>query len=96
MCQGNVQDISPWLRNPADAHIDFRNLVPGGIVHNTGLGQVKDSLKGTHGIGRVGTINTIGGDSWNRRVVLGDTVYLLLDLHHLITGGSYIQVIAGP
>lgn len=41
---------SPRLRNPAHAYIDFRDLIPGWIVHDTRLGQVKDPLEGAHGV----------------------------------------------
>lgn len=65
---------SPRFCNPAHAHINLRNLIPGRIVHNSRLGQIKDSLEGTHGICGVLPVDTVRGNPGDGRVVLGDAV----------------------
>lgn len=66
--------VSPRLRYSADSHKDLGDLIPGRIVHNTRLGQVKDSLEGAHGVCGVAPVDAVGGDSGNRGIVLCDTV----------------------
>lgn len=62
------------FRNTADAHIDFRYLIPGGIVHHAGLGQIEDALEGTDGVGGEGTVDTVCGDDRYGRIVAGNAV----------------------
>ena len=64
----------PRLCDSAHAHIDFRDLIPGRIVHNTRLRKVKDPLEGAHGIGGIVPVDAVGGDSGDGGVVLGDAV----------------------
>ncbi len=90
------QKVSPRLRYPAHAHIDFRNLIPGRVVDDSGLGEIKDALEYPDSLGGARTIDAVRGDAGNGGIILGDAVQLLLDLQHLIPGGSDAQVITGP
>lgn len=90
------QKVSPRLRYPAHAHIDFRNLIPGRVVHDPVRRQIKDALEDPDRLGGAGTVDAVGGDPRDGGIILGDAVQLLLDLQHLIPGGSDAQVITGP
>ena len=73
--RGNARiRMSPRFRNPAHAYIDFRNLIPGRIVYDPRLRQIKDSLEGTHGVCSVLSVDAIRGNPGDCRVVLGNAV----------------------
>lgn len=65
---------SARLCDPADPHIDFRDLIPGRIVHDTGLGKIKNTLEGAHRIGGSGTVDPVCGNTRDGRIILGDAV----------------------
>lgn len=87
---------SSRLGNPAHAHINFRNLIPCGVIHNAGLRQVEDPLERAHRIGGVIAVDAVRRDTRDRRIVLGDAVELLLDLQYFIAGGADIKVVSRP
>ena len=45
------------------AYIDIRDPVPGRIVYDTGLWQIKNLLEGSDGIGSILAMDTISGDA---------------------------------
>ena len=47
------------LGDPGDAYIDFRDLIPGGIVYNPGGGQAKDRLDLLHRSLGGGTVDAV-------------------------------------
>lgn len=87
--------LSPGLGNPGYAYIDIRNFVPGGIVGDAGLGQVKDALENPDCIGGGGTVNAIGCDGGNGRIISCNTVQLILQLANLVAGGTDAERISG-
>ena len=58
------------LRNPGDTDIDIADAVPGRIVDNTGLWQMKDLLEGFYGIGGILAVNTVRSDLRDQRIAL--------------------------
>ena len=66
--------LSARLGESADSHEDFRDLIPGGIVHDSGLGKIEDSLEHSHGFGGSGAVDAVGGDPGDGGVVLGNAV----------------------
>lgn len=64
----------PRLRYPADAHIDLRDLIPGQIVHDSRLRQIKDPLEGTHGVGGILSVDAVRSDFGDGWVVLCNAV----------------------
>ena len=52
---------SPRLRNPAHAHVDFRNLIPGRVVHDPGLGEVEDPLENPDRLGGAAAVKSWAG-----------------------------------
>lgn len=87
---------SSRLCDPAHAHIDLRDLIPGRIVHNTGLRQIEYTLEHAHGVRRTGSVDAVRRDSGDGWIVLRDPVELMLDLQYFAAGGADAQVIAGP
>lgn len=88
--------LLPRLRDPADSHIDIGDFIPGGIVHHTGLGQIKNALEGTDCVGGEGTVDAVGGDDGDGRVIPGDAVELVLHLQDFFPGRTNGQSISGP
>lgn len=95
MCVGRPE-ASSRLSDSAYAHIDFRDLIPGWIIHDTGLGKVEHALEYAHGVGGAGAVDAVRGDPGDGGIILCDPVELLLDLQDFATGCSDAQVIAGP
>lgn len=85
---------SAGFGDAAYAYVDVGDAVPGGVIYNSGLGKVEDSLESFYCFGGGRSVDSICGDGGNRRVVLGYAVQLLLDLSYFLTGGAYVQVIA--
>lgn len=65
---------SPRLRDPAHTHIDLRNLIPGRIIHDPGLGKIEDTLENPDCLGGAGAVDAVRRDPGDGWVVLGDTV----------------------
>lgn len=84
------------LCDPAYAHVDFGDFIPGRIIHDTGLRKVEYALEHAHGIGGTGTEDAVCRDFGDSRIILCDPVELLLDLLHLFAGGADTEIIAGP
>lgn len=84
------------LRDPGNAHVDFRYFIPGGIIHDTGGAQAKDGLELPDCRGGVATENAVLCDFGDAGVYVGDGIELFLHLQHLGPGGAHGQVAAGP
>ena len=88
--KGKAFSLRSRLRYSGNSHIDFRNLVPGGIVRHSGPGQIENALEGAdriRGGGAVYAVRRYGGDG---RIVAGNAVQLGLELTYLVAGGNYI------
>ena len=96
--QTETKALSRLLRlgNLTDADENLGNFIPCGIIDHTGLRQVKDSLKDAHGIGGPLTVDAVGGNGRDCRVISGDPVQLLLHLTDFRTGGADGQIVSGP
>lgn len=84
------------FRDPGNPHIDFRYLIPCGIVGDSCGGQIKDTLEGSYRIGRSGAVNSVRGDSGDGGVIAGDAVQLVLQLADLFPGGADSQIVSRP
>ena len=87
---------SAGLGDSRHADIDFRDLVPCGIVGHAGLGQVEDPLENADGFRRCRTVNAVGCESRYCRVVACNSVQLVLELSDLVAGGADSEIVAGP
>ena len=65
---------SPRLGNPAHAHINFRNFIPGRIIHDHVWREIKDALENPDRLGCAGAVDAVCGDAGNGGVILGDAV----------------------
>ncbi len=65
---------SARLGNPADADIDFGNLIPGRIIYDSRLRKIKNTLEGTDSLRGARTVDAVGGDTGNSRIILGNAV----------------------
>ena len=87
---------SRQLRDPGDAHIDFGNLVPGGIVCDPGLWKAEDALEFPHRLCRGRAVDAVCTQLREGRIGPGDDVQLLLQLAHLGSRGALLQIVARP
>ena len=71
-----------------DAHIYFLNFIPGTIINHTGFGKAEYILENSHGICSLFSINSIGVDFGNQRIVVGDGVELILNLLYFRSAAS--------
>lgn len=88
--------LSARLRNPGNAHVDFRDFIPGRVIRHSCRGQVEDALEGAHRVGGGRTVDAVRRYGGNGGIVAGNAVQLVLELPHLVTGGADAQVVAGP
>ncbi len=65
---------SARLGNPADADVDFGDLIPGRIIYDSRLGKIKNTLEGTDSFRGARTVDAVGGDTGNSRIILGNAV----------------------
>ena len=82
------------LRNPRDPHIDMRNLVPGSKIDHARLRKSKHRLKRPYGRLRSGSVDPVRRNPRDRCIHSRHRVKLLLQLPHLITGGTNLQIIS--
>ena len=94
--QSHKRGLRAGLGDAADADEDLGNFIPGGIVDDTRLPKVKDTLKGADGIGGGRAVDPVCCDLWNGGIVLGDPVKLLLDLQNLLPGCADAEIVARP
>lgn len=82
--------------NSGYAHIDFRNFIPGGIIHNTGCGQSEYPLEGAYRIGSAASEDTVLCNPGDGGIILCDAVELLLHLQNLLPRRADGKIIAWP
>ena len=58
--------------------------------------QPEDALKNTDRIGSTGTVDAVGNNGRDCRIVAGNPVNLLLNLLDLLTAGADAEIVAGP
>ena len=85
---GSVGSGSAGFRDPADADIDLRDLVPCGIVHDAGRRKIEDALKSADGVGGGGSVQAVGRDLRYGGIILADAVQLLLYLEDFVAGSG--------
>ena len=66
--------LLPGFCNAGDAHVDIGYLVPCGVICDTGFGQVKDSLEGTHGLCGGVAVDSVHHKKRNGREIAGNAV----------------------
>ena len=70
----NGSFLSARFGKSADPHENLRDLIPGGIVHDSGLGKIEDPLEHPHGFSSAGAVDAVSGDSGDGGIVLGNAV----------------------
>ena len=88
--------LSVQFRNPRYPHIYLRYLIPGRIIHFSGLRQSKDFLKYPDSFGSCRSIDTVSSDLWNSRISTSNHILLLLHLPDFDAGRANLQSITRP
>lgn len=74
----------------------MRNLIPGGKVDDSRLGQAENGLEGGNCRLCPRAVDSVLIDSWNGGVYSGDGIQLFLDVADFIAGGTQRQLISRP
>ena len=77
-----------------DGNVDILDAVPGAPSDNAVLCQIENTLEYLYRVFRCRTVDTVCGNFRNQRIIVGDSVELLLDLAHGVAGGADAQGVA--
>src|SRR5699024_4494144 len=94
--QANRLSFSVQFRDAGNCHVNFLYLIPGGIIHDSGLGKTENLLEHLYTVLGLFSVNSIGNNRRNQRIGLTDGIQLFLELEYLGAAGTDGQIIAWP
>lgn len=74
------------LGDAGNADVNIRDLIPGSIINNTRLRKIKDPLESAYRIGGSLTVDAVGRDGRNGRIIPSNPVELFLRLLYFLSG----------
>lgn len=83
----------PRFANSGHAHVNAADGVPGSKICNTGLRQAENALEDADAFGSTRSVDSVYIQGRKCRVVLGDAVYLALQLADFVAGSTDSQVV---
>ena len=86
---GIILKLCLLYTDSGNPYINIRNAVPGGQIHNTGDGKIKDSLKLSDSVRSQRAIGTIHRHFRNCSIYVTDSIQLVLNGSDIIAAGSY-------